>query len=233
MINQFLAQLDNNPVAPANWVWPTFTARTLDPTAQAWWNALVGTGLAREHQFLRCLALDELVRSSSLVAERTALDPRISYRQSDAMARLSGYGYQVTYAGQEGTPAVLAPTLSTQAVEYTQATLLITSATQAVVQFATGANQQVTYSGAGSTYGVFPLAPDGSITGVLQGHQPLSGSTWQFTYWSPQAAPVLRALRVAAQLGRPAWLPPDLLATWDALSTPMDRLACAVAGLAR
>ncbi len=232
MINEFLARLDNDPSAPVDWVWPVFTAKVPSEQERLWREAILPSQYPREQRFLRALVMDEIVQASPQVAERTALDPRITYTATDVAARTGAYGYTVIYRGIT-TSTLLSLTLSAQAPDFLQS--LVTATSGSAVSILT-AGQNLTTSGvtfSGGLSGYFSLTPDGSIQGRFAGTAISAGQTWQASYWSADQQIAVSAVRAMQRLGDPLWLPVDLHEDWRVSRRDLDKLACVLAGFAR
>lgn len=228
MINHFLAKLDNNPVAPTEWPWPTFTAKARGVDEKTWYDLVIGTGLAREHSFRRCLALDAVVSSSSLAGYRRAVDPRITYTNQDVRDRLNAYGWIINSSVGAG---VASPVFSPLAPAYLLSTVTATGTNTVTVAPAVGLPfiANVTFSGGNSN--AISLVSDGSASITISGSSLTIGQTWtvQRSVWENDYA---RAIAVVNQLKIPTWLPPDLLSAYNSFTRDTERVAAVICGFA-
>jgi hypothetical protein len=225
MINHFLARLDNNPVSPGDWVWPTFSARDLSTECNKWRAAIVGNNLPRELLFRKCLVLDSLVASSEFSSYRTSDDSRLSYTLAQAADRVRNYGWSVT--SSLGAP-VLSHIIRPDAPDFATSQITANSASSITVVSTTG-TETITVVYPTALSDEFNLVVGGSIRGRFSGNI-TTGQTWTFSLYQREDV-LLDGLKAVRELGEPSWLPQPLLGTYRNLRTDTDKLACVVVGL--
>jgi hypothetical protein len=229
MFNQFLATLDNNPSAPANFCWPVFTARTIS-AAEAYVRASVLGSGSRETLFLRGLQLTDLVAESPLAPYITQADQRLTYNKQTIrkIFRNSGIVVQDTTSG--GSPATLSVILQPSAPESGSWDLLMTDSTHLQVTDDQGNTNTTVIVFSGGISNVVN-APGGNMSFVFNNAAPTSGNTWDVSYQAPGFSWVSRALVQSQTIEPQAIMTPDVLNWYLSAPTALDRLAAIVTAL--
>lgn len=234
MINDFLAYLDNDPVAPdlssiPVVMWPQFTARVIAGPEAILRGVLIGTGLSRLETFLRCAQLTDLVAQSPFQDAITSRDPRVTYTRSAlrSLFVLQGFAVQSPYAVE----AVFTTSPRTPTVGRWFLQVLTAAAGNGTlsVQDDRGGTGVVsfTYSAGVSGLIAFPSL-DGAVT--LYGSI-AAGQYWEITFrqkvdpWIQVVAPGVDTLSPSD------FLSPRLAAAFRSCPLQLDRLAAVVAGL--
>jgi len=234
MINDFLAYLDNDPVAPdASAIpvvmWPQFTARPVTGTEAALRSALIGTGLSRLESFMRCAQLADLVAESPFRDVLTYRDPRVTYTRAAlrSLFLLQGFAVQSPFPVEAVFTALArTPTMGRWFVR------VLTAAAgngTVSVQNDRGSTGVVafTYTAEVSELITFPSL-DGAVTlyGTIVANQ-----YWNISYRQKAEPWVQAAARRVDALDPVSFLSPRLGAAFRTAPLQLDRLAAVVAGL--
>lgn len=227
MINHFLASLDNNPIAPGDIYWPSFTARTVAAQTQWLRDKFIGVGLQRRHNFLRCIQLLWVVEESSLVDRVTSYDTRITYDRASLQGLVQ----------QRGTVSVLTAGATTAVanlqvygtMEFGEWTVSI-SGTSLTISDPTGASVVSTVTWTNGSTGAVAVPGGGGGAITLSGG-PTTIGTWHVIRYAPVVPWVQTCLTNITDSSIRAALPADLLAHYDATPFTVEKLAAVVCSL--
>ena len=224
MLNRILTALDNDPTAPGDWVWPSFTAYqypSLVETARA---TLIGTG-PRELRVRAALQLERLHAGSTLFGPVAPL----AYTDQDVWNRLGRYGITVSITGSTQQASVqvlpgvpLAWSVQVQAVDASTVGIYEPGAPYrtAAVTFQSGLSSPVT------------LLASGLASVVFSGSAIVTGTQWSIRAVSPAHQAVLAGIQTLPRLDV-SWLGQDLASQYLQMPSPLDRLSILVEGIQR
>lgn len=229
MINQFLATLDNNPIAPVGFVWPSFTARAYSTLEGAIRGSVIGYNLSRENSFSRCLQLTQLVIESPMQPYTVAVDPRITFTQKSLQARFALGGIVVTYAGSNMSYGIMS--LITTATTPDLATYVVTYLSSSTVSITDDLNNTVvrTFTFSGGTTNTLAV-PDGSAFIQVTNATIAAGDSWNVAYQRPGANWTNQALK-RMPVNPESIMTPDVLVWYQNAPSQIDKLAAIVVAL--
>ncbi len=230
MINHVLATLDNDPTQPDDFIWPTFTARTISPAEQSVRSAVIGLNLSRENNFARCLQLANLLAESPLVSYLTAADPRITYTKESIQNRLGISGTIVMYTGTSLTPPKLSLVLTASTPDVASYQITCSDGTHALVQDDLGRSLSNTFTFSGGQSSQIS-APSQSAYMMLTGAAPAAGDRWLASYQKPGSSWVQQALTRLARVNPKSIMSPTLQSWYERSPVGLDKLAAVVAAL--
>lgn len=230
MINHFLATLDNVATAPANFIWPTFTPRTVSGLEAGVRGALIGVGLGREQNFLRCLQLVNLVQESPLVGYVTSTDTRLTYTKQALRDRFALSGVVVQDTSDPASDSTVTMIVLPDTPEITAWTLEMDDSTHCTVTDDSGrtVTQTMTYSSGTSNLIDAPL---GLASFRFTDAAPASGESWDVSYQAAGASWIPYALARLDTINPVGLLNADLLSWYNNAPTKLDKLAAIVAAL--
>ncbi len=230
MINQFLATLDNNPVSPANFIWPTFTVRALTNAEASIRGAVIGVGLSREQNFFRCLQLVNLVQESPLVGYVTAADSRVTFSKQSIRDRFALSGVIVQDTSDTPSDSTLTMVVRSTTPDIISWTLAMTDATTCVVTDDTGNSvaRTVTF---GSGVSDLIDVPGEVASFRFTVAAPADGDSWSVSYQRAGSSWVQSALTRLAGAEPTTILTGDLLQWYTNAPTQIDKLAAVVVAL--
>jgi hypothetical protein len=230
VINQFLATLDNIPSAPSQFIWPTFTARSVGAVEAQCRAAVIGTNLAREAQFARCLQLVNLVGETPLAPYLTSTDHRLTYTSQTIRNRFALAGLIIQATSSPSPTTQLSFIVLANTPDIGSWTLSMSDSTHVVVtdDFGTTVTRAITFgSGVSSVFSDAAGVAHFQFTGV----GPSAGNAWAVTYQRPGSSWIQSALARSETLNPQQLMSRDLLTWYTAAPTAIDRLAAIVATL--
>ncbi len=230
MINHFLATLDNNPTAPSNFIWPTFTARRLTDVESSARGALIGVALSREQNFFRCLQLVNLVQESPLVGYVTAEDSRLTYTKQSIRDRFALSGVVVQDTSISPSAATLTMIVQPGTPDIISWTLTMTDSTTCVVTDDSGNSVTQTVTFSSGTSNLFD-APGGLASFRFTVAAPGAGKSWNVSYQQAGSSWIQHALTRMDQVEPTALLTPELLTWYTGAPTKLDKLATLITAL--
>lgn len=228
MLNDFLARLDNDPTAPVDFVWPSFSAVNRTGSKAIVAGLLLPSTFAREWRFRRAVRLMLLVGASALSDRLTAQDSRLAWTPEQLRARVQSSATKATYTGS----AVLgtAPTIQRPSVwfGYTSTTVQMVSASSVVITPAGGTPSTVTLAFTGGMSQPLVL-DDRGLTCTVPATWTV-GTAWLISGWSePDWLPTLDSLLRAAVAVEE--MPSDLRTIFTTSTDAIDRIAAVVVWL--
>jgi hypothetical protein len=230
MFNQFLATLDNNPTAPAQFCWPTFTPRVISPAELYVRDAIIGSAISRETLFLRCLLLTDLVAESPLIDYITATDTRLTYTKQTIRNRFKNSGVVVQDTTVGGSPATLSCIIPPTAPESASWTLTMVDSTHLTIVDDLGNSVEVTISFSGGISNTV-TAPGGTMNFVFTVAAPVSGNSWEVSYQRAGFSWIEQALPRSQTINPAGIMTPDILAWYQGAPTALDKLAAIVTAI--
>ncbi len=230
MINQFLATLDNTPTAPVNVIWPTFTARSISGVEATIRGAVIGIGLSRDLNFIRCLQLVNLVQESPLVGYVTAADSRITYTKQALRDRFTVTGVVVQDISDPASDSILTMIVNQSTPAVGAWTLTMQDSTHVHIVDDTGASVVRTIAFSGGMSGVFD-APFGLASFRFTGEAPETDDAWDVSYQATGASWIHEALVRLEGVNPLPLMNADLAEWYNMAPTTLDKLAATIAAL--